>query len=261
MSYFRECFRISIPGSTDLPIAEREDLLGRLKRETDNMKRNFAVLVGKTLDHLLRKGKTVKDLSARLTSLNGRNENKLTKKLKKITDISDAFIALNKFWSFFDYDILSCIIEGFCSELEPTLNKYLSSLKEFCKRRVCEIPSVCNKETVKLKTKKSLYIQIDKSFVAEINRIKMKDLKELANILGELLGTSLIILKVSDGSIVITFSCLHEFDVIFPLCIKQEEKLKKIGVTLIYSKEREYFRYSPSLTEESLLIASEVASK
>ena len=48
------------------------------------------------------------------------------------------------------------------------------------------------------------------------------------------------ILKIIDGSIILTFHCL---DVLFPLSSKQEE-LQEIGVVRIYSEEQDYYQYS-----------------
>ena len=74
----------------------------------------------------------------------------------------------------------------------------------------------------------------------------MEDLKDIVDKLDEILDTNLCILKIEDGSIILTFHCLHELDTIFPLSSKQEEELQKIGVRRIYSDKQEYYRYQPS---------------
>ncbi len=81
----------------------------------------------------------------------------------------------------------------------------------------------------------------------EIKKLKMKDLKDLSDILEEILDAHLRILEIKDGSIILTFHCLHELDVLFPLSKRQEGKLQEIGVTRIYTEEQEYYRYSPPL--------------
>ncbi len=214
------------------------------------MKRKFTVLVGTTLDKLIGKGTTVKTLRSTLTNLNGRDGNKITEELKGILDINDAFMVFSKFWAFFEYDILSTIIESFCHDLKPQLDEYTSSLKEYCKRRVCEVPNGSGgKES---EEENILLIQVDATFNAEITRIKLENLKVLGSKLGKVLGTSLLCIDIISGSIIISFKCLHEFDVIFPLCAKQEEELQKIGVTRIYSKNQEYLQHSTSLAETGL---------
>ena len=225
----------------------------RLNIETDDMKNKFTVLVGITLEKLIGKGTAVKTLKATLKNLHGRNENKITEELEGITDINDAFMVFGDFWSFFQYDILSAIIESFCRDSISTLDEYTSSLKNYCERRVCEVPNGSGgKESGE---EKNLYIQVDATFGVEITRIKLENLTKLASELGKLLGTGLLFIDMIDGSIIISFKCLHEFSVIFPLCAKQEEKLQEIGVTKIYSKEKEYFRYSTPSTRTGVQLS------
>ncbi len=229
---------------------KREELLRRLNIETDEMKEDFTALIATTLINLIGKGITVKNLRATLTNLNGRDGNKMTEKLKGETDINEAFMVFSKFWSFFQYDILRSIIKGFCQDLKPQLEEYSSSLKRYCERRVCEVPSVSGgKES---EDEKIMHIQVDETFNAEITRIKLENLEVLGSKLGKLLGTSLLIIDIVPGCIIISFKCLHEFDVIFPLCAKQEEELQKIGVSRIYSKYQDYFGHSTPLAETGL---------
>ncbi len=227
---------------------ERRRLIRRLQSETGDMKRKFAILVCRTMDRLKGKGKSVGDLSVLLATLNERDGNRITKRLRKIVDMNEAFLALNKFWSFFECDILSSIIVSVCSELKTELEDYISSLKEYCKRRICEVPSdTCiNREISKSKEKKKLYIKIYKIFTTEMKKIKMKDLKDLENALENVLGTKLWILKIEEGCILFTFQCLHEFDELFPLSSEQEEKMRQMGVTRINSEEEELFSFPSS---------------
>ncbi len=219
--------------------------------ETDEMKRKFTVLVGATLYNLIGKGITVKTLRATLTNLNGRDGNKITEELKGETDINEAFMVFSQFWSFFEYDILSIIIESFCRhDLKPQLDEYTSSLNEYCKRRVCEVPNGSGGKEPE--EEKILHIQVDETFNAEITRMKLEDLRVLRKSLGKILGTGLLSIDIIPGSIIISFKCLHEFDVIFPLCDKQKEELREIGVKRIYSKNEEYFQHSPPSTETGL---------
>ncbi len=61
----------------------------------------------------------------------------------------------------------------------------------------------------------------------EIKKLKMKDLKDLSDILEDVLNTHLRILKIKGGNIILTFHCLHDLDVLFPL--------HEIGVTRIFT--------------------------
>ncbi len=99
----------------------------------------------------------------------------------------------------------------------------------------------------KSEQKKKLHIQIDQLFIDEVERLKMSDFKLCTATLGIILGTDFRILKISDGSsITITFHCLHELDVLFPLSSKQEEELQEMGVTRIYSEEKDLLSLLPT---------------
>ena len=124
--------------------------------------------------------------------------------------------------------------------MNPNFDTYVSSLKKYCRRKVCEVPDDSYpKEMSESEQKKTLYIQIDQNF---IERMKMEDLKDIADNLGKILETDLCILKIKDagdGSIILIFHCLHELDVLFPLSSKQEEELQEIGVVEIYSEKQQ----------------------
>ncbi len=227
----------------DLSEAQREELIIRLGDETDEMKERFAVLMGRTLRSLNKREVSIGELKALLKQLNAPKKNKLSDKLKKVTDINKAFEVLSDFWSFFDYKILGVIIRSFCSDINQDFGEYVSKFKEYCCRRVCEVPD--NSYSTKLsksEARKKLHIKIDQVFFKELEKLKMVELKDLTDILRKILDTELRILKIEDGCIILTFHCLHELDVLFPLSSKQEEELQEIGVTRIYSEEKEYYR-------------------
>ncbi len=99
--------------------------------------------------------------------------------------------------------------------------------------QLCEVPDDSySTKLSKSEEKKKLHIQIDQNFVDEIKKLKMKDLKDLSNILEDILDTHLRILEIKDGSIILTFHCLHEPGMLFALSKRQEEKLQEIGFTL-----------------------------
>ncbi len=230
----------------DLSDAQIEKLMRGLKKETNKMMERFAILIAKTLSSLRKHEVSIGELKALLKNLNGHKKNKLTSKLKKVTVISKAFDVLYNFWSFFDYKILGAIITSFCFDLKPDFDEYVLNFKEYCNRRVCEVPDDSySTKLSKSEEKKKLHIQIDQNFVDEIKKLKMKDLKDLSDILEDILNTDLRILEIKDGSIILIFHCLHDFDVLFPLSRRQEEKLQEIGVMRIYTEEQDYYIYSP----------------
>ena len=223
----------------DLSDAQREKLMRQLKNETDEMEERFAVLIGRTLLSLKKYEVSIGELKSLLKQLNAPKKSKLFNKLKKVTDINRAFEVLHRFWSFFDYEILGVIIRKFCYDINQDFEEYVSKFKKFCDRRVCEVPD--DSYSTKLSEsdeKKNLHIQIDQTFINELERLKMVDLKDVTDTLGKILNTNLRILKIRDTSIIFTFRCLHELEELFPLSSAQKEKLQEIGVRSIYSGEK-----------------------
>ncbi len=228
----------------DLSDAERDKLKRRLKMETKGIVNHFATLVGKTILALKNKGISISDLRAVIEHSYSRNGNKLINQLEKVTviEISHVFRELYHFWSFFDYEILGVIITSCCCDLKSDFDEYVLTFKKYCHRRVCEVPD--NSFPNEISEQKKTYIQIDQNFINEIERMKMEDLKDIVDNLETVLKTNLCILEIRDGCIILTFHCLHELDVLFPLSSKQEEKLQEIGVMRIYSEEQEYYQQS-----------------
>ncbi len=218
----------------------------RLKNETNDMIDGFAILIVKTLGSLRRNAVQIGDLKALLKySSDSHKKSKLTNKLSKVTDFNKVFDVLRNFWSFFHFKILGAIIKGFCKDLMPDFEEYVAKFKEYCNRRVCEVPDDSySKGISESERKKILYIQIDRNFIEEIKTIKLKDVKKLSEILEDILKTKLRVLEITDGSIILSFLCLHELDVLFPLSSTQVNQLQEIGVIYIY-REHEYYRYSP----------------
>ena len=226
----------------DLSDAQRMKLMRKLKNETDEMKERFALLIRRTLLSLKKHEVSIDELKELLNQLNAPKKNKLFNKLKKVTDITKAFEVLHQFWSFFDFNILGVIIRKFCLDMHQEFEEYLSKYyKEYCNRRVCEVPDDSySTKLSKSEEKKNLHIQISQIYINEVEKIKMVNLKGLTNTLGKILDTDLRILKTDGNSIILTFHCLHELDVLFPLSNKQEEELQEIGVRRIYSEEKQY---------------------
>ncbi len=208
------------------------------------MKNKFASLVCMTMESLEKQSKTVKDLIVLLKGCDtlDRGSNRLIKHLKKLIkvgDIKDAFLVLFDYWSYFDYELLSTIINTWCKDLKPDLDVYISAFVNYCELRVCEVPS--DSYGRKLDLKKRLRIKVDRTFGDEISRINLKDIKNLQSSLSELLCTSLFLRNVKKGCIKLTFHCLHEFDVLFPVSSKQGEDLQRLGVTMIYSEDHQLY--------------------
>ncbi len=218
----------------------------QLKTETEAIINHFAGLAVKTMFALEKEGVTTDHLIALIEHSYSRNGNKLISELEKVTIMSKAFRVFYRFWSFFDYKILEIIIDSCCGNMKSDFDKYVKRFKQYCHRRVCEVP---DDSLSKPEYKKTLCIKIDHDFINEIERMKLNDVEAIINNLEQILETNLRILLIEAGSIILTFHCLHEFDVLFPLSSKQEEELQKIGVVKIYMCS-ELFRCPPLPTKE-----------
>ena len=123
---------------------QREELTAQLERKTKKMKDKFAILVSKTMQHLKSQNTTIEDLIILFDgcgTINGGNRLITELKEENKNDIYRAFEILRNYWSFFDYELVSTIVNAMCHELKPDLREYISAVKEYCKRRLCEGPA------------------------------------------------------------------------------------------------------------------------
>ena len=187
---------------------------------------SFLNFLGKTFSNILQQGRTVEDLITLFEQLNPRKGNRLIEKLERTMCLSKAFLTLLHFWSFIDYNLLGHVLEKFCSHLKPCLDEYVASINAYGKRRVCEVPNYSyHLELSESKERRCLCFQMDK---IDIERITLNDLKSLSHQLGELLETSLRLLKIDsqDNCVEITFNCYHESEGVFQLSKEQDEGLR-----------------------------------
>ena len=185
------------------------------------------------------------ELKTLLKQLNDPQKSKLSNKLKKIRWYQQSVWSVKSFLVLFWLRNSGVIIKKFCFDINQDFEEYVSKFKKYCNRRVCEVPDGSfSTKLSESEEKKKLHIQIHKTFINELEKpLEMVDLKYLIGTLKKILNTDLRILKLGD-SVVLTFHCLYELDVLFPLSSKQEEELQKIGVVRIYSEEQEYYPQS-----------------
>ncbi len=216
----------------------------QLERETEVIINKFAVLVSRTLSLLIERKITVERLIVLIELFRSPDSkgSKLIKKLKKVHELDKAFRILYHYWSFFDYELLGAMIDSFCEELKSDMHEYIQKFIHYGNRRVCEIPEDSfSKIRSDFTPAINMCVQVDRFFVNEIGRLKVKELKDIASKLGIILDTNLCVIKVEAGSIVIIFNCFEELDLLFPLSEEKKEKLQDIGVVRIYTEEQEYY--------------------
>ena len=215
------------------------------------MMNKFAILVTRTKTSLEEKGKTVTDLKV---VFKHSSRNKLTRELYGVQDqdLNEAFLIISDYWSFFDHELLSCIINSYCKDLQPELDNFESDFKVYCKRRLCEVPS--NVFGGKKSDKGgSLCMKIDETF----DDITGSHTKKLECRLSNLLETNLKLLDFDDGCIELIFCCMHEFDAIFPLSRKQENELSEMNILRLYSEDYTYFPKEVDLYQSQSLVTKD----
>ena len=135
--------------------------------------------------------------------------------------ITKLFLALGDYWWFFDYELLSLIINRHCMELKPELELYITSFKEYCERRICEVPIDVFKERG---DEYNLYVKCDHNF----DKNTLSDVKDIEGKLSDLLETELYLLGVEEGCVKLVFTNLCA--ITSPLTLKQMEELKELKV-------------------------------
>ncbi len=208
----------------------RERLLAQLEVESGKTQDKFAILVDRARESLENQRIACNDLKVLVSHS---QKNRLINLLEQSKTIAGLFFELRKYWSFFDYEFLSVIINRHCPELKSELNEFVSSFKEFIKRRVCEVPADVFKK--REDDEYNLYVKYSHDF----DKITMEDVKQLEYKLSDLLGTDLYLLEVEEGCIRLVFysSCA----ITTSLNTEQIEDLKELGVSRLYSDSVIYF--------------------
>lgn len=201
---------------------KRARLLARLKVKSDKMRREFALLTDRTKEELTKQNIT----SEKLKTLIKCPFNKLLGLFESEIGMNDLFFKLQDHLSFFDHEFLSLIIRRHCQELIPDLDIYVSELKEYCKRRIVEVPlDVFKGEDA---DENSLFVKCDKSFESII----LDDILDLQSRLSELLGVDLFLLRAEDGCTELVFDAMCP---VLPLTKSQKDQLAKMGIIKLYS--------------------------
>ena len=129
----------------------------------------------------------------------------LETELNDCTSSSDVFEKLNRFVSFFDYDIAEDLIREFGSDaMNDELQQYRSSFEEFAKRRVRECPVNAFGEPES--PEEVLVIKTDKL----IERLTVDELRRLKYKIQKALGILMRVLRVEKGCVKITFRLLNQ---------------------------------------------------
>lgn len=208
---------------------EMERLLGRLKFQSHRMQDKFAILVDKTIESLVRQKKTSDDLKPLIKFSHA---NKLSSLFGEGKSIHSLFLMLGDILSFFDYEFLGLIIKRCCQELTSDLEVYKSELRQYCSRRIIEVPEhIINSRKA---NESSLFVKCDKSF----DDITLNDIKDLELRLSDLLMADLYLLGVENGCTQLVFDITTP---ITPLTNQQKEQLTVMKVLKLYTRDANYY--------------------
>ncbi len=233
---------------------QRDDLCSRLEIESNRIRMKFASLVTTTALVIRKSENTSDDLKTFFTECG-------MKELANSIDAQDSVSLImrrvheNKGWSFFDYELLEQIIKTFCrheQEIMQDLKEYIMDFKNFCERRLYEVPrEIFAMELLHVHSKAEVILKIDKEFLGE-EEVKVKSLlggekigkeelelslnkiKKLQCRLAEVLGIEhLIFLDARIGCIELTFRHFKENNPILLLSTPDKITLALIGVKRI----------------------------
>ena len=226
---------IKLEGMSD---EEMDDLKDQLELDSEKMKKQFAILVGKTITSCKQSSVGVSNLRAVLKNY---SSEKVLESLDSGTDAENMWEKIADYWSFFDYNILSIIIEGLCkdhADLLQDLDTYVSDFKEYCKRRLCEVPVNSFSEGIQDKAHNYLNFKFDPpgGFFTSVKNIEWQN-KSLSRIL----ETKVRLCKLEDGCINFVYISLREFDDTFSLSDEQKQNLSTIGVLKMYSNTKVFY--------------------
>lgn len=162
--------------------------------------------------------------------------------IKEAKSIEDLFNVIVEYCSFFNYDLIKCMIEEFGSAKDKEkLKQYEEEFKQYAKRRVYECPSNIS-VGVSQDSCAKLHMKLDSRY----DVYSLKGLQEFQfSTLSDILKVSphvLLLCKLDKGCIELTFQTpFFVQEKVFPLSTYQENILSEIGI-LSLSADNYYFQ-------------------
>ena len=220
--YKIRCVMLWHTGSKELPYLkvhnmtseEKERLIASLKVQSKVMKAKFAALVTKVGISLRNSNSLNVFALASFFTNAGSGYKELAECIKTTTSIFDALdeVGSKNYWTFYNYEILKVIIDEFCKEdknVTECLTNYLSQYKEYCKRRLAEVPIDDLNVNIPPSPERALYLKLDDYF----HFVCLNDIKEIQSLISSLLGfQQLSLVEVEEGCIELTFKIFEEIN-------------------------------------------------
>ena len=216
-------------------------LRGRLRTESKRINIQFQYLVSTTLSSLQKQGVTVHDFLAHLMMFGpAPGFDHWLNDLQKAGDISEVFMGLKDYTSFFNYHLIEHIINVLGTEEDKTeLKKYKMNFQQYVQHRVYECPPQFG--PVSKVGHADIFVLIDSRY----KNCTLAEIEEFRQELSELLSISsqgvLRLCLVEKGSSQLTFQ-LPSFvqQAIFPLSSEQERALAAKGVIWLTCGEYQF---------------------
>lgn len=163
-------------------------------------------------------------------------------------DMAQILMSASDHWSFFNYGILESLIKKYGDHNDnKRMATYISEFKDYCKRRISEVPIDTLKSDRKVTTR--LCVKTGKNF-----QVPMEDIKLIQVKLSELLGTPrLILLDVNDGCIELDFDYFREENLLALRYQEHsdetnlEETFVHLGITKLYTNREVFYNNIKSI--------------
>ena len=233
--------------SEHLSEEERGMLIGRLVADSEDIRSKFSFLLIQTTKSFTSAKISLQYLKIVLEPY------KISELNESDDDISKILLKAFHYCSLFSFKIVKDIINYLgTNDDKERLAEYETSFKDYCKRRLCEVPiEVLNpggsrkKEETKSgkKETKLFYVKTDEIFDVPSEKIYV-----IQSDISKILDKPIHLKGIKEGCVELIFYLLHELDEIFPLNEKQMNLLKGIGVSRVYDEHKEYFSLSKGMS-------------
>ena len=211
---------------TNLPKEQKAKLMVRLQVESEEIIRKFGSLVCK-VEKNLETSKVKITADNLITFLANCSSDKVADHIKISDTIPMVMRKIKKYkgWSFFDYELLHKLIETHCSgvEISKDYQNYVSQFKEYCKRRLFEVPASAfppSKDSIP-----NFVVKLDKNFSVQMKYVKETELK-----LSKILDVELKLLDVKGGCFELTLRYLGKKMIIIELNQQEKKLLEELEV-------------------------------
>lgn len=215
---------------------EKKRLIARLKAESTAINQKFGTLVART-EKLLEDSNIEPRNLKTLFNVSARELANIIKETDTISQIMNKATTGN-YWTFFNYGLLESIINAYCKQLITELQSYITDFKEFCKRRIYEVPrDVLQAELPPSDAQNILCVKVEDDFsVAK----PFSEFLQVEHNISKIVGIEhLHLVHVKEGCIELTFRYFTGQNIIPSLDEHKKDKLKKMGVMWIRCGEQE----------------------